>query len=237
MALNTDLERMIDEYLRREHDPHASDLTSLFNPAYLFTIQQRQTALLRALLQAGVKQMSNKRILEIGCGSGRVLLEYLAAGAQQHNLFGIDILQKPLFAAQKRLPNTSFACCNGEYLPFPTGHFDLVLQYTAFTSILVDAVKNNMAKEALRVLKPQGIIVWYDFWTNPTNKQTRGIRAAEIRNLFPNCEYRIQKITLAPPITRRLVPRFTLVAYILEALSIFNSHQLAIIRQKSATIG
>ena len=42
-----------------------------------------------------------------------------------------------------------------------------------------------MAEEMVRVLrKPDGLIVWYDFWLNPTNKQTRGIRPTEIKKLF-----------------------------------------------------
>ncbi|HEY9087384.1 MAG TPA: class I SAM-dependent methyltransferase [Anaerolineaceae bacterium] len=229
-----ELARLRSEYSRREERLASSDRYSSFNPAYLYAIHQRQAATFHALRKAGIRNLKDQKILEIGCGSGRVLLEYLAAEAQQCNIFGIDIQQKPLSAAQKRLPDASFACCNGEYLPFPTAHFDLVLQYTAFSSVLEDAIRINMAKEALRVLKPGGIIVWYDFWTNPLNKQTHGIRAAEIRSLFPNCEHHIRKITLAPPITRRLVPRFTLVAYILEALSIFNSHLLATIRQKNS---
>ena len=42
------------------------------------------------------------------------------------------------------------------------------------------------------------------FWLNPTNPQTRGVRPAEIRQLFPGCSFKFERITLAPPITRRL---------------------------------
>jgi hypothetical protein len=36
-------------------------------------------------------------------------------------------------------------------------------------------------------------------WLNPTNPQTRGIRPAEIRRLFPDCKYHFERITLTPP--------------------------------------
>jgi len=87
----------------------------------------------------------------------------------------------------------------------------------------------------LRVLKPNGIILWYDFWLNPTNPQTRGIRPKEIRELFPNCNFEFHKITLAPPIARRIVPLSWGLALFLEGLKIFNSHYLVVIRPLKKT--
>jgi len=104
------------------------------------------------------------------------------------------------------------------------------MQFTAFSSILDDTVKANLAMEKLRVLKPGGMILSYDFWLNPTNPQTRGIRPAEIKQLFSNCYYEFHKITLAPPIARRVVLLSWILAYGLEWLTIFNSHYLVAIR-------
>jgi hypothetical protein len=94
-------------------------------------------------------------------------------------------------------------------------------------------MKKEIATDMLRVLKPGGLILWYDFWLNPTNPQTRGIRPAEIKRLFPNCTYEFHKITLAPPIARRVVPISWMLALFLESLKIFNSHYLAAIRPKT----
>ena len=106
------------------------------------------------------------------------------------------------------------------------------MQYTVFSSVLDDSVKANLALEMLRVLRPDGMIIWYDFWLNPTNPQTRGIRPAEIRRLFPNCRYEFRRITLAPPIAHALAGRSWLLCYLLEKLWIFNTHYLAGIRPK-----
>jgi len=94
-----------------------------------------------------------------------------------------------------------------------------------------------------RVLKPGGMILSYDFRLNPINPQTRGtsyfsIRPAEIKQLFPNCGYEFHRITLAPPIARRLVPISWGLCLFLESLKIFNSvpfgdtHYLVAIRPK-----
>ncbi len=78
--------------------------------------------------------------------------------------------------------------------------------------------------------KPGGMILWYDYWLNPTNPQTRGVRPAEIRRLFPGCRLEFHRITLAPPLARLLVPLSWTLAHILEKLRIFNSHYLVAIR-------
>ena len=103
---------------------------------------------------------------------------------------------------------------------------------TAISSILDPQIRRNICAELLRVLrspdlgsgKPGGMILWYDFWLNPVNPQTRGVRPAEIKRLFPNCSFEFHKITLAPPIARRVVPVSWILAYGLERLAIFNSH-------------
>lgn len=231
MKDTSDLSRLRNEYAEREKRLAGTNLYSLFNPSYLFTIQQRQRSVLRSLKSAGLAPLENQKILEIGCGSGGVLLEYIVAGAQQKNIYGIDLLRNRLCEAHEKLPNVGFVNSDGQALPFASESFDLVLQYTAFTSVLDDGVKANMANEMIRVLKPAGAIVWYDFWLNPKNPETRGIRPSEIKRLFPKTKYHFLKITLAPPITRRLVPLSWLAAYVLEKLTIFNTHYLVVIKK------
>ena len=79
----------------------------------------------------------------------------------------------------------------------------------------------------VRVLrKPNGLIVWYDFWVNPRSSETRGIRRAELKRLFPGCTLDIRSLTLAPPIVRRLAPRSRLACDALEGLHFLNTHYL-----------
>lgn len=226
-----DLDRLRDEYASRRKRLGGKDLYSLFYPPYLFAIQQRQRELLKALKNAGLHSLEGKRILEVGCGGGGVLLEYLSLGAVPEALFGIDLLQDRLVEAHHKLPLSGISCADGQHLPFPDQSFDLVLQYTAFSSILDDHIKRQMAADMLSVLRPGGVIIWYDFWLNPTNPQTKGIRPKEIERLFTNCTYRFYKITLAPPFARRIAPISTLFCQCLEKIKILNSHFLVIIRK------
>lgn len=228
----TDLDRLRLEYDARQQRLANSDIYSFFNLSYLFALQQRQRDTLKLLHRAGWSDFANKRVFEVGCGRGGVLIEYLAFGAT--SLSGIDLLADRVVEAKARLPQAVLSCADGQHLPFACGSFDLVLQYTAFSSVLNDTVKRNMAREMLRVLHPGGLILWYDFWLNPINPQTRGIRLAEIKQLFPDCVYTSRRVTLAPPIARRLVRVSWLACALLEKFRLFNTHYLVAIRKKTS---
>jgi ubiquinone/menaquinone biosynthesis C-methylase UbiE len=226
-----DLDRLRSEYARRDLHEKSKRKYSPFNRSNLFAVQQRQRAVLKLLTTKGFDNLEARRILEVGCGTGGVLLEYLSFGANPELLNGTDLLLHRANDAHRRLPGGQITCSDGRYLPYKTGCFDIVLQYTALSSILDYSVKAEVAREMTRVLrKPDGLIVWYDFWLNPTNPHTRGIRAAEIRRLFPTCSVECHRVTLAPPLARALVPISWTLAALLEAMKALNTHQLVAIR-------
>jgi len=228
-----DLNRLRAEFAERERRLAGSDIYSPFYPANLFIIQQRQRVILKVLRRHGFSSLRNRRILELGCGRGDVLLEYLSYGSTAKNLYGTDLIFHRINEARTRLPNLPLTCADGQHLPYASKVFDLVLQYTVFSSLLDEEIKSNLAREMLRVVKPEGMILWYDFWLNPMNKQTRGIRPGEIRRLFPACTFEFHRITLAPPLTRRLAPISWLACSMLEKIKIFNTHYLVAIRKES----
>jgi ubiquinone/menaquinone biosynthesis C-methylase UbiE len=107
--------------------------------------------------------------------------------------------------------------------------FDIVLQSTVFTSILQDEMKRAVASEMARVLKSEGIILWYDFfYDNPKNPNVKGVKSEEIHRLFPNFHIKLERITLAPPLGRRIVPISWTGAMILEKFKVLNTHYLGV---------
>jgi ubiquinone/menaquinone biosynthesis C-methylase UbiE len=229
---SNEIERLKKEYRDWERRLVDSDVYSLFNPAHLFTIQQRQRVLVNALKKHKLANLQDLSIFEMGCGAGGVLTEYLNLGAMPEDLFGIDLIFDRLRHGHHILRSSGIANADGQTLPFPSQSFDLVLQSTALSSILDGDIRRNVSLEMLRVLKPTGVIISYDFWLNPTNPQTYGIRPSEIRRLFPKCEYEFHKITLAPPLARRLVPLSWELAVLLERLLVFNTHYMVLIFPK-----
>ncbi len=230
MSDQADLDRLRAEYADRSARLAHSDRYSLFNTRHLFMVQQRQRQILRLLKREGLMPLDQTRILEVGCGRGEKLLEALSFGAAPDRLYGMDLLPDRLRVAHTLLPHLALACADGQHLPYASGSFDLVMQYTVLSSVLDDTIRQHIAGEMRRVLRSGGLILWYDFWLNPTNPQTRGIRKDEVRRLFPGCHCRFHRITLAPPVARRMAPASWLLAATLEKFRLLNTHYLAAIR-------
>ncbi|MFH1898222.1 MAG: class I SAM-dependent methyltransferase [Candidatus Desantisbacteria bacterium] len=209
---------------------------SVFFHSHLFMMQERQREIISFLNRFGkAANIFNEKVLDIGCGSGMGLKEFLLYGAQPGNLYGVDIIEKRIEKAKSRLFGANFICASAEKLPYEDGFFDIVMQSTAFTSILDDEMKQRIAKEMLRILKDDGIIIWYDFIWNPINQNTKGIGKKELQRLFSDCKFCFKRITLAPPLVRLIVPISWIVACFLEKIPLLRTFYLAIIQKGGKT--
>ena len=206
---------------------------SFFDAAYFVSLYEREKELLSMLSQHGVHSLKQKRILEVGCGAGIWLRAFLQWGAEPENVFGIDLLPGRIEEARQRCPRgVHLECGNATSLAFPDRSFDLVLQSTVFTSVLDCGMKQRIAAEMLRVLKPQGFVLWYDFHVNnPRNPDVRCIRKSEIRELFPHCRIHLSRTTLAPPIARLVGPYSALLYILLSGTKILCTHYLGLIER------
>lgn len=167
--------------------------------------QERQQALLLFFREIGLASLKGLRILDVGCGSGGQLRHLTDFGAEPENCFGIDLFQPSLAGGRRQNPNIMFLEASAAQIPFASGEFDLVFQYTVFTSVLDAQIRREIASEIHRVLRPGGYFIWYDFaYSNPKNANVRGIGRREIRELLGRFHLRFRRITLAPPIGRKV---------------------------------
>lgn len=231
--MSAGIDKIRSEYADRRRRLAPSDRYSLLNMAHLFTVQQRQRQVVKLIRRYQLNPLAGRRILEVGCGQGGIQLAYLGFGADPERLHGVDLLFHRVGEAHARLPHLPHTCADGQLLPYASGAFDLILQYTVFSSILDDVIRIRIAREMQRVLNSNGSIIWYDFWLNPTNRRTRGIRPREVRALFPNSAFKFHRVTLAPPITRRIVRWSWGVCLLMEKLQLFNTHYLVAIQPQS----
>jgi ubiquinone/menaquinone biosynthesis C-methylase UbiE len=175
--------------------------------------------------------LENRSVADIGCGTGTWLLELAQWGAS--DLHGIDLDESQIERARSRFPSAQVHVGDARELPWQSNSFDLVSQFVLFTSILNTAVKEQIAREMWRVVKPGGLILWFDFYVNnPRNRNVRGISSTEINSLFPYGRIRLRRVTLAPPIARRIVPLSWIAACLLEKIPILRTHYLGIIRKE-----
>src|SRR5262249_55043590 len=144
---------------------------------------------------------------------------------------GIDLLADRVSKARRLCPPAvGIECASAAELPFCGRIFDLVLQSTVFTSILDQNLKRRVAAEMMRVVKPNGLILWYDYHVNnPWNPDVRGVKRREIGQLFAGCQIEIERITLLPPLARFLAPHSYLACYLLEKLPVLCTHYLGAI--------
>jgi SAM-dependent methyltransferase len=119
---------------------------------------------------------------------------------------------------------------NGGRLPYPNACFDLVCQFTVFTSVLDEALRRCIAQEMWRVLRPGGAVLWYDFRFQGHNPAVRAIHPSEVRALFPKGTFAVRRVTLAPPIARRLASLSWLGCEILARVPWLLTHDLLLIR-------
>jgi len=109
------------------------------------------------LIKEHIGTFADKRVLDIGCGVGR-LMEFFA---RDFNLVdGVDISQIMVEKGTHRLKhlnNVRFTTGDGEHYPFQDDSFDLVFSYIVFQHMpSVEVIRENF-KEIRRVLKPTGI--------------------------------------------------------------------------------
>jgi ubiquinone/menaquinone biosynthesis C-methylase UbiE len=203
------------------------------DPAVLCAIAEREQAMAALFRSAGLTSLANLRILEVGCGRGSMLRHLLNYEAQPTHLFGLDLREDQIHEAHRLGPHLQFTCADAANLPFRSESFDLILQFTVFTSVLSDVIKSRMAAEFLRVLVPGGKVLWYDFvFNNPRNHDVRGIGSAEIRGLFPRCSFHFHRVTVLPPLARYVARISPVFYHFLAALRILSTHYLCLLEKE-----
>ena len=220
------------EQAAERHERRASDgRYSHLNRANLLALQQLERVALGSFVQRGWKSFEIAKILEVGCGSARWLREFVKWGATPAGLFGIDLIESRIALGKEICPpEVHLSQGSAAELEFENETFDIVVQSTVFTSIVDKRIKHAVASEMLRVLKPRGLILWYDFiWNNPRNPDVRGIGKEEIRSLFPGCNIELKRVTLAPPIGRVLAPFSVSIHNLVASVRFLRSHYFGVI--------
>jgi SAM-dependent methyltransferase len=178
-------------------------------------------------------------VLEIGCGRGVWLREFVKWGATPEHVHGVDLLADRIADARRLCPvEMTLQCANAAHLDYPDGHFDLVWQSMLFTSVLDAGLRQAIAREMVRVLRPGGLILWYDYHVNnPRNRDVRGVTRREIHQLFPDCDIELERLTVAAPLARWLAPRGRIWLAMARAVPWLTTHYLGVIRPSKSLLG
>lgn len=224
-------EEIIRRYERRKAIPE--ERYSPLNASTYMSEQEKERTLIKLIKKEGLEPLYNKRLLEVGCGTGINLLQLIRLGFQPSNLYANDILSERLLVARNRLPN-EVVFYEGDILnqTFENCTFDIVFQSMVFSSILEKEFKMKLAQKMWQWIKPGGGILWYDFiYNNPNNKDVRGIPLKEIKQLFPIQKFNFYRLTLAPPVSRFVTKIHPISYSLFNALYFFRTHILCYIKK------
>lgn len=194
--------------IARYHKRASKDCSPIYNMAtpscYLSSLEKSEHTLKILADNFGCNFIS-KKYLEVGCGTGTNLCNLISWGVQAENLYGNDVFEPSLNKAKERLPKE---------VKLQTGNFldcnynekvDVIIFSTVLSFILDVNFQCACIKYAYDLLNEGGIILLYDFvYDNPKNKDVKGISLKPLIGLLPWKVVKFNRVTLAPPIARRL---------------------------------
>jgi len=140
-------------------------------------------------------------ILDVGCGGGGDLRRWQHAGWPARALAGVDLVEDRVTLARALGPGMDIRNSEATQLPFDDRQFDIATAATVFSSILDQSVRRTLFAEMERVVKPNGLIVLYDFVIrNPRNASVESMgrrRLASIAGRQPDRSERLSPLIYA----------------------------------------
>ncbi len=124
----------------------------------------------------------NARILDFGCGYGRIMDELKKDG--YHNVCGVDISEGMIKECRRQHPNIELKVNTGTVIPYEDNVFDAVMLFGVLTCIIEDLEQEILLNEIHRVLKLFGIVYICDFLINYDERNMQRYKALQCQ--FPN---------------------------------------------------
>jgi SAM-dependent methyltransferase len=120
------------------------------------------------------------RLLDYGCGYGRIVAELVAAGWP--GAVGVDISAGMIARGREAHPGLDLRCIDGLPLAEPDGAFDAVLLFAVLTSIPDDGEQLALMDELRRLLKLGGLLYVSDYLLQTDDRHLARYRAGAARH-------------------------------------------------------
>lgn len=187
-------------------------------PDIVYQHAMRVRVLARVLASTVGTDLGKIRVVDVGCGSGGFLRQLIDWGATPAHLTGTEMQQERLDLARPRsAPEVKWHC--GSLSALPAASADLVSAHAVLSSLLEPEMRQRLAADMWRVLKPGGWCLVVDFrYNNPRNPHVRKVTRAELHNYWPGHRPHYQTMLLVPPVGRALAALPALVSEALAAL-------------------
>lgn len=125
---------------------------------------QRLRCLGDLLRGAGIESLAGLDICDLGCGTGGFLGLMPSFGADPRRLCGVELMADRLAAARLAYPALRFEPAPGDRIPLPDGSCDLIICSLVFSSVHAMDLRQRLAEDCARVLRPGGYVFWWDLF-------------------------------------------------------------------------
>ena len=119
----------------------------------------------------------DEKVVEIGCGWGRVLSELAKDGYR--NLTGLEPSPKMVGRSHEEFPNLDIRHWPREETPLESGMAWAVLLFAVLTCIPDDGEQRRLIAEARRLLRPGGVLYVSDYFIQNDNRNLQRYREWE----------------------------------------------------------
>ena len=221
--MEQEIENIKKIYDQRKKDVRVPDK---YEVDYAFYITQEREKIYKDIVVKHFSDIKNCLFIEIGAGAGGNLHFFNKLGIPYENIVANELLDDRVHQLKDNYPEVTVHKGNAVDMEI-NQKFDIVFQSTVFTSILNKQFRIQLADKMWKLLNDKGIILWYDFtYDNPANKNVKKVGKKEIKKLFPaGTKYEFYKVTLAPPIGRRLGHLYTFI----NKFKFLRTHLIAVI--------
>src|SRR5690606_13514670 len=100
------------------------------------------------------------KILDMGCGMGSTS-DFLSK-QNLGEITGLDFSQEELDKAKSWYPHITYVQANAEQMPFDDETFDTIILRDALHHFYEEADFDKVGKEIVRILKKDGILIFFD---------------------------------------------------------------------------
>ncbi|HUQ19468.1 MAG TPA: class I SAM-dependent methyltransferase [Gemmatimonadaceae bacterium] len=221
----------------RYYAKHGVDRNDLLaNPEVTFQAFAFDRANIRALQQTSLDR-ETATVLDVGCGTGASLLQFIRLGFRPENLSGVDNGEERIALARKQFPSVSFRCESAEQMSFTDNSFDVAFESTLFMMLTSENVAQRIASEMLRVTRPGGYIMLADWrYSRPGSEDHRAMTPSRIASLFgvggQTSVVTRERGALVPPLGRFLSRRLPSLYFVVQGMLPFAVGQITTVLQK-----
>jgi SAM-dependent methyltransferase len=133
-------------------------------PEIQFGEGQFRDLLIEALREHGLEtsDLAELSVIELGCGWGRNLHQFVELGIPARNIAGIDLIENFIAFGKSQNPAFNISVGDATRTDFGDSAFDIVLLHTVLSAITDRDVQANLLREARRLVRPAGLVIVFD---------------------------------------------------------------------------